>query len=129
MKLMVATALGVLLLVSGNSQADEFTPPEGVKALNPDKMKSTFAGNTALGTSGWKEFYLEDGTIEGRSKKNRHYVGKWIIEPDRMCYEYEKAQWDGCAFIGIDADGVIRYYDVDRGREKGSARVKNGRQL
>ena len=129
MKLIVSATLAVLLLAFSNAQADEFSPPEGVKVLSPHELRTTFVGNTAVGASGWKEFYKEDGTIEGRSKKNRLYVGKWTIEPDRMCYAYEKAQWDGCAFIGIDADGVIRYYDTFRGREKGNARVENGRQL
>jgi hypothetical protein len=73
---------------------------------------------------------VADGTIEGLSYKNQPYAGKWKIEPDRMCYAYKKkAEYDTCSFIGIDADGVIRYYDTDRRREKGSARVKNGRQL
>ncbi len=46
-----------------------------------------------------------------------------------MRYAYKTAEFDTCRFIGIDADGIIQNYDTDGGREKGSARVKNGRQL
>jgi len=129
MKMMLSAALAVLFLAFSNIQAAEFSPPEGVKALNADELRITFIGNTAVGTSGWKEFYVADGTIEALSAKNWPYVGKWKIEPDRMCYAYKNSGFDTCSFIGIDADGVIRYYDVDRDREKGSARVENGRQL
>jgi hypothetical protein len=129
MKLISSAALAVLFLAFSNIQAAEFSPPDGVKSLSADELRTTFVGNTAVGTNGWKEFYAADGTIEGLSYKNQQYAGKWKIDPDRMCYAYKTAEFDTCSFIGIDTDGVIRYYDTDRGREKGSARLENGRQL
>ncbi len=128
MKLILSAALAVLFFAFSNTQATEFSPPDGVRALSADEMRTTFVGNTAVGASGWKEFYVADGIIEGLSSKNKQYAGRWKIEPDRMCYEYERAA-ARCSFIGIDADAVIRYYDTDRHREKGSARVKKGRQF
>lgn len=119
----------LFLVVASISRAAEFQPPEGVKLLGPDELKATFVGNTVVGRRGWKEFYAENGEILGKNNQGHIYQGRWMIEPDRMCYSYHSGGADTCSFIGSDADGVIRYYDVDRGNEKRKCACKGWKSV
>lgn len=63
--------------------------------LSGAEIASTIPGNTVQGSmadgTAYSDFYQADGTLRGKD-----YQGKWMIEGDAVCFEFEgtpKACW------------------------------------
>lgn len=73
-------------------------------AASGAEISAAISGNTVQGNmdaSGpYAEFYAADGTIKGKD-----YAGKWSVEGDAMCFEYEGTPKD-CWNVEIGGDQV-----------------------
>lgn len=73
-------------------------------AATGDEIRAAISDNTVQGNmdaSGpYSEYYQADGTIKGKD-----YTGKWSVENDAMCFEYEGTPKD-CWNLEIDGDQV-----------------------
>jgi len=133
-KATTASLLFTFLVVVA-AQAGDFTPPAGVRVLTEDEIKETFIGNSAKGAGGlsgtWREYYTPDGKISGVTSDGRPYrnPNSWNIKESTMCFDYAINEYDTCSIIGVDADGLIYYYDPDTGELKAQGQVLSGKQL
>ena len=88
-------ALSLLLLISA-------APP--ALAASGEEILAAISGNTVQGnmdSSGpYAEFYDASGAIKGKD-----YTGKWTVEGDSMCFEYEGSPKD-CWDVEISGDQV-----------------------
>ena len=68
------------------------------------EIRAAISGNTVQGnmdSSGpYAEFYESGGTIKGKD-----YTGKWSVEGDTMCFEYDGSPKD-CWAVEISGDQV-----------------------
>ena len=68
------------------------------------EIRAAISGNTVQGnmdSSGpYAEFYDASGTIKGKD-----YTGKWTVEGDTMCFEYDGSPKD-CWAVEISGDQV-----------------------
>ena len=105
-------ALSFLLLISAASPA---------LAATGDEIRAAISGNTVQGNmdSGgpYAEFYEPGGTIKGKD-----YTGKWTVEGDSMCFEYEGAPKD-CWNVDITGDQVRWIKD---GASQGTGSILKG---
>jgi hypothetical protein len=85
------------------------------------EIRAAISGNTVQGNmdaSGpYAEFYDAGGTIKGKD-----YTGKWTIEGDAMCFEYEGSPKD-CWTVDIKGDQVRWIKD---GASQGTGTIVNG---
>ncbi|MDY0871809.1 hypothetical protein [Dongia rigui] len=86
-----------------------------------DAIKAAIGGNSVQGnmdSSGpYAEFYQADGVIKGKD-----YAGKWTIEGDTMCFEYDGTPKD-CWSVEISGDQVKWLKD---GKSGGSGTIVPG---
>ena len=105
-------ALSFLLLISAALPA---------LAATGDEIRAAISGNTVQGNmdSGgpYAEFYEPGGTIKGKD-----YTGKWTVEGDSMCFEYEGAPKD-CWNVDITGDQVRWIKD---GASQGTGSILKG---
>lgn len=91
----VRSALASILLLAFASPAF---------AASGAEIRAAITGNTVQGnmdSSGpYAEFYGADGIIKGKD-----YTGKWSVEGDAMCFEYEGTPKD-CWNVDIKGDQV-----------------------
>lgn len=91
----IRPALAVLLLLATGTPALAATGAE---------IKAAISGNTVQGnmdsSGAYAEFYAADGIIKGKD-----YAGKWSIEGDAMCFEYEGTPKD-CWNVELNGDQV-----------------------
>src|SRR5262245_29510348 len=75
------------------------------KMLTGAEIRSQIVGNTVAGEMGtaFTEFYSPDGAIRGSSADGA-YQGKWTIQGDMLCLEYDEPL--GCRRISLDGDKV-----------------------
>lgn len=73
-------------------------------AASGAEISAAISGNTVQGnmdsSGAYAEFYAADGTIKGKD-----YTGKWSVEGDAMCFEYEGTPKD-CWNVEISGDQV-----------------------
>lgn len=85
------------------------------------EIKTAIGGNTVQGNmdaSGpYAEFYQADGMIKGKD-----YTGKWAIEGDAMCFEYDGTPKD-CWSVEISGDQVKWWKD---GKSNGTGTILPG---
>lgn len=85
------------------------------------EISAAISGNTVQGnmdSSGpYAEFYEAGGTIKGKD-----YTGKWSIEGDTMCFEYEGSPKD-CWAMDINGDQVRWIKD---GKSQGTGTILGG---
>ncbi len=105
-------ALSFLLLISAISPAF---------AATGEEIRAAISGNTVQGnmdSSGpYAEFYEAGGTIKGKD-----YTGKWTVEGDAMCFEYQGAPKD-CWTVDIKGDQV-RW--IKSGQSQGTGTIVKG---
>ena len=105
-------ALSFLLLISAASPA---------LAATGDEIRAAISGNTVQGnmdSSGpYAEFYDAGGAIKGKD-----YTGKWTVEGDAMCFEYEGSPKD-CWTVDIKGDQVRWIKD---GASQGTGTIMKG---
>jgi hypothetical protein len=105
-------ALSFLLLISATAPALAATGAE---------IRAAISGNTVQGnmdSSGpYAEFYDASGTIKGKD-----YTGKWTVEGDTMCFEYEGSPKD-CWTVDIKGDQVRWIKD---GASQGTGTIVKG---
>ena len=104
----LATSAGVMALILGLGGAVEAQEGE---PLSGGEIVRLVIGNTVSGEMGtpFVEHYRPDGTIVGESPDGR-YEGKWTIDDDRLCFEYEEPF--GCFRILLKGDAV-EFLDED----------------
>ena len=110
-------AAGLILLSVAVSAA------AGPKTLTGDEIRSQIVGNTVSGEMGtaFTEFYNPDGTIRGSSADGA-YQGKWHIDGDTLCLEYDEPL--GCRKIALDGDKVT--FVTEDGEVDGSGTLIKG---
>ena len=87
-------AAGILMLVAAAPAL----------AATGDEIRAAISGNTVQGnmdsSGAYAEFYDASGTIKGQG-----YTGKWSVEGDAMCFEYQGTPKD-CWNVEISGDQV-----------------------
>ena len=105
-------ALSFLLLISATAPA---------WAATGEEIRAAIAGNTVQGnmdSSGpYAEFYEAGGTIKGKD-----YTGKWSVEGDTMCFEYDGSPKD-CWNVEFSGDRV-RW--IKGGQSQGTGTIVKG---
>lgn len=105
-------ALSFLLLMSATSPAF---------AATGEEIRAAISGNTVQGnmdSSGpYAEFYDASGTIKGKD-----YTGKWTVEGDAMCFEYEGSPKD-CWSVEISGDQL---HWIKGGSSQGTGTIVKG---
>ena len=90
-------------------------------AASGPEIRAAISGNTVQGnmdSSGpYAEFYEAGGTIKGKD-----YTGKWTVEGDAMCFEYEGSPKD-CWTVDIKGDQVRWIKD---GQSQGTGTIVKG---
>lgn len=73
-------------------------------AASGAEIQAAVSGNTVQGnmdsSGAYAEFYAADGTIKGKD-----YTGRWSVEGDAMCFEYQGTPKD-CWNVEISGDQV-----------------------
>jgi len=95
----------------------------GPPTLTGDEIRSQIVGNTVSGEMGtaFTEYYNPDGTIHGSSADGA-YQGKWHIDGDTLCLEYDEPL--GCRKIALEGDKVT--YVTEEGEVDGSGTLIKG---
>jgi len=90
-------------------------------AATGDEIRAAISGNTVQGnmdSSGpYAEFYDASGTIKGKD-----YTGKWTVEGDAMCFEYDGTPKD-CWNVELSGDQVRWLKD---GASQGTGTIVKG---
>jgi hypothetical protein len=93
------------------------------KVLTGADIRSQVIGNTIAGEMGaaFTEFYSPDGAIRGSSADGA-YQGKWSIQGDLLCLEYDEPL--GCRRIALDGDQVT--FITEQGQVDGTGTLLKG---
>lgn len=113
MKPITTTFAAAAILVSAAALAYAAATGAEIKAAVSD---NTVQGNMDA-TGAYAEFYAADGTIKGKD-----YTGKWSIEGDQMCFEYQDTPKD-CYALDISGDQVRWLKD---GKSTGTGTIVKG---
>jgi len=117
---LLASALAPLV-----SRADE-TP-----FLSGERLAAAFAGATLIG-SNWAEYYAPDGVIVGKVRYLgivRHFRGRWIARDDRVCFEYERAEYNTCSKFRLLGERMWHFAIDGRPKKDGESRRLPGNRL
>jgi len=83
MKMRIA-ALFVLVAFSATAQ-----PEQKLQKLTPGQIRAKLVGMELTDEVHWRELYARNGTVTSDSM-GRKRSGKWSIEKDQLCIEFEK---------------------------------------
>ena len=89
--------LGLMIVHVSNplALAADYNRPAGVEILGGEQIVQHLAGNS-LANRMYVEFYVspatdqQQGPLRGRSQTYGDYVGRWSIEGQLICIEYEQ---------------------------------------
>ena len=80
------TGLALLAVAVCGSNADA---EEKFQKLNAGQIRAKLAGMELTDNVHWRDFYQRDGTVMSTSM-GRKRTGKWLVENDQLCIEFEK---------------------------------------
>ncbi len=85
-------------------------------ALNTDAIKKLIVGNSQVGeyenNVAWREYFSPNGTFIGHVDPNTEYTGRYEIENNSICYDYEGTVHDWCARISVE-NGNVHQFNLD----------------
>lgn len=96
----LAIPLAAASLVLGLTTARASEPLTG-EQIQTVIIGNTLEGLTATGYA-YTEHFRPDGTIYGKG-----YVGKWTIQGNELCLDYDGTQFDACWGFIVDGSSVI----------------------
>lgn len=100
------TQLVIFVCLAGSqiARADEG------QLLTGDELRTTLSGHTLRGTD-WVEYYEPSGIIRGKARffGVRSYVGRWSIQGNRVCYDYEGTSYDTCSQLRMRGEQVLHF--------------------
>ncbi len=98
-----------LSLASIATAAEQMTGKEITALLSGNSMTGVTSKDVA-----WTEFYTPGGDIRGISKGERH-SGTWLIEGDRVCFDYPVWEYRVCATVSPAAGSKYLFHN-DKGK-------------
>ena len=103
MKTQVHTAKLALLAIAmfGSSAAAE----EKFQKLAAGQIRTKLAGMELTDNVHWRELYQRNGTVMSTSM-GRKRTGKWRVERDQLCIEFEKESIPKCYDVWISGQQV-----------------------
>ena len=118
----VSGLLAVAGIVAGIALAAA-TVTAAPRVLTGAEIRSEVVGNTIAGEMGaaFTEFYSPEGAIRGSSPDGA-YQGKWTIQGDLLCLEYDEPL--GCRKIALDGDQVT--FITEQGQVDGTGTLLKG---
>ena len=93
--LMTAAALG----------SDTVAAEEKYQKLSGSQIRTKFAGMELTDEAHWRDFYERGGTVSGMSM-GRKRTGKWRIEKDELCVEFDKDPPAKCYHVWLSGKNV-----------------------
>ena len=75
--------LAVATLGASAAAEEKFQKPKG------GQIRAKLAGMELTDNVHWRDFYQRDGTVMSTSM-GRKRTGKWLVENDQLCIEFEK---------------------------------------
>ncbi len=82
-------ALAAIVILAAASVGSNAAPAEKFQKLTGAQIRAKIAGMELTDEIHWREFYARSGSVTG-SSMGRKRTGKWRVEKDQLCVEYEK---------------------------------------
>lgn len=81
--------------------------------LHESELRETIVGYTLQGKN-WAEYYSPEGKIFGKSRTFglRSYTGRWVIQSDRVCYDYQSSLFNTCSQLKL-VDGRVHHHAIN----------------
>jgi hypothetical protein len=94
--LMMKTRIGLALAIAASAPVgSNAAPAEKLQKLSAAQIRVKIAGMELIDEVHWREFYDRNGTVTS-SSMGRKRTGKWRIEKDQLCVEFEKEPPANC---------------------------------
>jgi len=94
--LMMKTRIGLALAIAASAPVgSNAAPAEKLQKLSAAQIRVKIAGMELIDEVHWREFYDRNGTVTS-SSMGRNRTGKWRIEKDQLCVEFEKEPPANC---------------------------------
>lgn len=94
------------------------------------ELQKILSGHTLRGSE-WAEYYEPNGMIRGKARLfgTRSYGGRWSVQSDRVCYDYEGTSYDTCSRLRIQGTKVLHFDLHGKLKTDGVATRAEGNQL
>jgi hypothetical protein len=87
--------------ILGSSAATE----EKFQKLTAEQIRAKLAGMELTDSVHWRDFYQLNGTVMS-SSMGRKRTGKWRVEKDQLCIEFEKEPIPSCYDVWLSGKQV-----------------------
>ena len=101
-KRMTAATIALLTAATLGSGAPA---EEKYQKLSGSQIRTKFAGMELTDEAHWRDFYERGGTVSGMSM-GRKRTGKWRIEKDELCVEFDKDPPAKCYQVWLSGKNV-----------------------
>ena len=82
-------ALAAIVILAAASVGSNAAPAEKFQKLTGAQIRAKIAGMELTDEVHWREFYERSGTVTS-SSMGRKRTGKWRIDKDQLCIEFDK---------------------------------------
>src|SRR5215831_3749556 len=96
------TGLAFLTMVALGSTA---VTEEKFQKLTGGQIRAKLAGMELTDNVHWRDFYQRNGTVMSTSM-GRKRIGKWLVEDDQLCIEFEKEPITTCYDVWLSGKQV-----------------------
>jgi len=96
------TGLALLAVAVCGSNADA---EEKFQKLNAGQIRAKLAGMELTDNVHWRDLYQRNGTVV-RTSMGRKRTGKWRVEEDQLCIEFEKEPVPKCYDVWLSGKQV-----------------------
>jgi hypothetical protein len=69
---------------------------EKLQKLKGGQIRAKLAGMELTDNVHWRDFYQRNGTVMMSTSMGRKRTGKWLVENDQLCIEFEKEPIPTC---------------------------------
>jgi hypothetical protein len=121
----------MLMVLALASAAVAAAPESEDPYLIGDGLIASFVGVTLIG-SNWAEYYAPDGAIIGKVRYLgilREFTGRWIVNRDQVCFEYERSEFNTCSKFRRSGDRMRHFGPDGEPKADGESRRLPGNRL
>ena len=97
--------LAALAMLAGAAFGANAAPTEKLQKLSGAQIRAKIAGMELSDQVHWRDFYERSGTVTS-SSMGRKRTGKWRVEKDQLCVEFDKEPPAKCYDMWLSGKNV-----------------------
>ena len=79
---------------------------EKLQKLKGGQIRAKLAGMELTDNVHWRDFYQRNGTVMMSTSMGRKRTGKWLVENDQLCIEFEKEPIPKCYDVWLSGNEI-----------------------